>query len=70
MTIGQPIARSSQDLFWLRLTGYSEHWTQRSMTRSEPYVAKEDIRKVRSPELPSQTPVPTCYCYQQVSAHK
>jgi hypothetical protein len=28
MTIGQPIARSSQDLFWLRLTGYSEHWLQ------------------------------------------
>jgi len=24
--IGQPIARSSQDLFWLRLTGYWEHW--------------------------------------------
>jgi hypothetical protein len=25
MAIGQPIARSSQDLFWLRLTGYCEH---------------------------------------------
>jgi len=25
MAIGQPIARSSQDLFWLRLTGYWEH---------------------------------------------
>jgi hypothetical protein len=25
MAIGQSIARSSQDLFWLRLTGYSEH---------------------------------------------
>jgi hypothetical protein len=28
MAISQPIARSSQDLFWLRLTGYWEHWTE------------------------------------------
>jgi len=28
MAIGQPIARSSQDLFWLRLTGYWEHCPQ------------------------------------------